>query len=122
MLKITKHSANRLDLELSGPLDSELMKLGLEDLLAKAEGIEHGRMLYSIFDFEMPTAGALGVELMRLPELFGLLRRFDKCAVLSNEMWLRTVAEFEGILIPGLEIKSFEFKDAETAEAWLDAA
>ena len=120
MLKIAKRDTNRLDLELSGPLDSELMQLGLDELVAQADGIEHGRMLYSILDFEMPTAGALGVELMRLPQLLGLIRRFDKCAVLSNEMWLRTIAEFEGILIPGLEIKSFEFKDAEAAEAWLE--
>ena len=119
MLKITKQNTHRLDLELSGPLDSELMKLGLDDLLAKSKDIEHGRMLYTIHDFEMPTAGALVVELMRLPELFGLLGRFDKCAVLSDTKWLRTVAEFEGILIPGLEIKAFEPHESNAAEAWL---
>lgn len=122
MLKVIKRSKNRLDLELSGPLDSKLMKIGLEDLLEKAQGIERGKMLYSILDFEIPTAGALGIELMRLPQLFALIRRFDRCAVLSNEMWLRTIAEFEGVLLPGLEIKSFEFKDFEAAVLWLEGS
>ena len=70
----------------------------------------------------MPTAGALVVEFSRLPGLFGLLRRFDRCAVLSNRTWLRTIAEFEGMLIPGLEIKAFEYADTEAAEAWLESA
>ena len=121
MLQMTKPTENRLDLELAGPMDSEMMRVALDDLLAKSEGIEHGTMLYNILDFEMPTAGALGIELMRLPELFGLLRRFDKCAIVSNTTWLRTVAEFEGMLIPRLEIKAFEVKDTAAAEAWLDA-
>ncbi len=121
MLTVTKISDDRLDLELTGMLDADMMALALDDLIEKSEGIEHGKMMYSIPEFEMPTAGALAIELTRLPGLFGLLQKFDRCAVLSNRTWLRTMAEIEGVMIPGLEIKAFEYKDAEAAEAWLES-
>ena len=119
MLKITKPSANRVDLELEGGIDGDTMRQGLDDLFEQSADVTKGRMLYRIVDFSMPTAEAIGVELRRLPQLFALVGRFERCAVLSDERWLRQVAEIEGALFPGLEIKSFELKDAEAAEAGL---
>jgi len=121
MLKITKPSANRVDIELSGTLDADTMRAGLDDLIAKSEGVTKGRMLYTVTDFSLPTLGALGVELHRLPKLFALLGKFERCAVLSDAGWLRTAAEIEGAVIPGIAIKSFELHETEAAEAWLAA-
>jgi hypothetical protein len=121
MLKITKSAANRVDIELDGTLDAETMRVALDDLIAKSEGIAKGRMLYTVTDFSLPTLGALGVELQRLPKLFALLGKFERCAVLSDTAWLRTAAEIEGAVIPGIEIKSFELDEAAAAEAWLAA-
>lgn len=119
MLTITKLAPNRVDIDLSGGIDAEIMTAGLDDLIAKSEGVENGRMLYRIIDLAMPSLGALGVELTRLPHLFSLLGKFDRCAVLSDAGWLRTAAEIEGAIIPGLDIKAFELADVDTAEAWL---
>ncbi len=119
MLKITKPSANRVDIELEGTLDAETMAAALDDLIAKSADVSGGRMLYTVTDFSLPTLGALGVELQRLPKLFALLGKFDRCAVLSDTAWLRTAAEIEGAVIPGIEIKSFEPQEAAAAEAWL---
>ena len=119
MLTITKPAPNRIDIEFRGALDAETMRLALDDLIEKSEGVTNGRMLYTIPEFSMPTLGAIGVELKRLPKLFGLLGKFDRCAVLSDAGWIRTAAEIEGALIPGLQIKSFELDDTEAAEAWL---
>ena len=121
MLIVTKQAPDRLDVELDGLLDAELMRIGLDDLIAKSEGIKHGRMLYRITHMEMPTGGALGVEFTRLPQLFSLIGRFERCAVLADEGWLRMAAEIEGMLIPGLTIKAFPLDEAEAAEAWLSA-
>lgn len=121
MLKITKPAADRVDIELSGTLDAETMGAALDDLIAKSEDVSKGRMLYTVTDFQLPTLGALGVELQRLPKLFALLGKFERCAVLSDAGWLRTAAEIEGAVIPGIEIKSFELHEAEAAEAWLAA-
>ena len=122
MLKTTKTSSNRLDLELSGSLDSAEMRAALNDLLEKAEGITHGKMIYRILDFEMPTMSAIAVELQLLPKLFGVIAQFEKCAVLSDAAWIRTAAEIKGAVIPSLEIKSFSLSETEAAEAWLEGA
>ncbi len=119
MLTISKPSPDRVDIELSGTLDAEGMRTALEDLIAKSEDVANGKMLYKIPEFAMPTLGALGVELQFLPKLFGLLGKFDRCAVLSDASWIRTAAEIEGALFPGITIKSFELDQGEAAEAWL---
>lgn len=119
MFTVTRNGSNRLDIELGGKLDSEAMKFALDDLLAKAEGIENGKMLYRIRDFDFPSIGALAVEFSRLPKLFGLIRHFDRVAVVCGQSWLRSASEIEGAFIPGMEIKAFEPGDETAAEAWL---
>ena len=121
MLKITKPSANRVDLDLSGELDAAEMQTGLDRLIAEAEGVENGVMLYTITSFAIPTMGALGIEFTRLPSLFALLGKFDKCAVVTDIEWIKTAAEIEGAIIPGLDIKAFSFSEQDQAEAWLTA-
>ena len=119
MLHVVSKGTNRLDLEFSGKLDADAMKIGLDELISKSEGIEHGRMLYRIHDFDIPTFGALAVELSRIPDLFGLIRKFDRVAVLANQGWIRKVSEIEGALFPGVEIKAFDLDAEGEAEAWL---
>jgi len=119
MFSITKPSENRIDIKIDGTIDGEAMRAGLDDLIANSEEISHGSMLYTITNFSMPTLGAMGVEFAKLPKLFQLLSKFDRCAVISNESWIRTAAEIEGAIIPGLKIKSFEFEEVEEAETWL---
>jgi hypothetical protein len=119
MLKVSKVDANRVDIELSGILDSDTMRAGLDDLIKYSDGVVDGRMLYRITDFSMPTLGAFGVEFTRLPQLFGLIRKYDRCAVLCDTEWVRKIAEIEGALFPGLEIQAFDLKDSIAAEAWL---
>lgn len=122
MLKVTKPSSDRLDVEFSGTLNADAMNAALNDLITQSEGIKNGRMLYTISDFEMPTLGALGVELRFMPKLFDLIGKFDKCAVLSDTRWIRTVAEIEGAVIPNLEIKSFPMISRQAAEDWLNGS
>lgn len=119
MFTITKPAANRVDIEVSGRIDSDEMARGLDDLLDKSQDVNAGVMLYQIKGFAFPDLGALAAEMARLPKLFGLLGRFDRCAVVSDAAWIRTAAEVEGALFPGLEIKSFDLGDGDVAEAWL---
>lgn len=119
MLEIVKTSTNRIDIHLSGKITSAEMAIALDDLIEASQPIENGRMFYVIEALEMPELGAIAIELTRLPKLFGLISKFDKCAVLADAGWLRTIAEIEGALIPGFEIKSFKTDEAENAEAWL---
>lgn len=119
MFKVTKQSNNRVDIEFSGTLDADGMRIAMDELLKESENVEDGRMLYRIGDFKMPTLGALAVEFSKLPKLFGLLGKYDKCAVLSDTAWVKKATEIEGALIPGIEIKSFGRSEHEAAEEWL---
>lgn len=119
MLKITKPEANRVDIELSGRVGSDEMAKGLDDLLEKSQDVNEGLMLYTISSFAFPDFSAIAVEMARLPKLFSLLARFDRCAVLSDAAWIRTAAEVEGGLLPGIDIKAFDLPARDQAEAWL---
>jgi len=119
MLKVTKSSPTRVDIELNGQLDADDMRAALDELIEKSQDVVEGQMLYRISDLAIPTLGAMGVEFSRLPKLFGLLGKFDKCAVLSDAGWIRKAAEIEGAIFPGITIKSFDLSENEAAEQWL---
>ena len=121
MLTITKPAPDRVEILLSGRLDGEAMRNGLDELFALSEDVTSGVMLYRISDLKMPDLGAIAVEFARLPKLFALLRKFDKCAVLADEAWLRKAAEIEGMILPGFEIRSFALSEEDAANAWLAA-
>ncbi len=119
MFTVTPNGLNRVDIELGGKLDSDAMKVALDDLAEKTKDIKNGRMLYRVNDFQFPTLGAIAVEFSRLPKLLSLICKFDRVAVLADKNWVRKVSEIEGALIPGLDIKSFELDQEAEAEAWL---
>jgi hypothetical protein len=119
MFTVTPNGTNRVDIEFSGKLDSDEMKIALDELESKTRDIENGRMLYRVGDFQLPTLGAIAIEFSRLPSMFGLIRKFDRCAVLADQKWIKKISEIEGALIPGLEIKGFDPDQESDAEAWL---
>ena len=121
MFKIKRINENRLDIEMSGKLDSEGMAKALDELVEKSAGIENGKMLYDVIDYQLPTLGALTLELKRMPEMFGLIKNFRWAAVLSDKTWLKTISELEGKLMPGLEIKAFDRDERAAAELWLES-
>ena len=119
MLQIEKIGNQHLNITLSGRLNKEQMNQARDDLMAKSRGVEHGTMLYDIVDFKLPEPRAIVAEAMRMPSLLGLIRRFDRVAVLADQSWLQKISELEGMLIPGLELKAFSRADRTAAEVWL---
>ena len=119
MFTIDARDSGRLDITISGRIREEEMERALDELSEKAQDIENGRMLYTIDDFKFPSLGALAVEFSKLPQLFGIIKKFDRAAVLADEGWIQKISELEGALIPGLEIKAFNRSDVAAAEAWL---
>lgn len=49
--------------------------------------------------------------------MFGLIKKFDRVAVLSDKTWLKQLIAIEGALFPGLEIKTFDGDKKAEAEA-----
>ena len=116
-LKIT--GENRVDFAFTGKIDSEGMRQVLDEFEDKLAAMENVRMLYRIEDFEMPTLGAMMVKLGELPSLLKLMKRIDKVAMLVDKKWIQKVADLEGALFPGLDIKGFDLDKGADAEAWL---
>ncbi len=119
MFTVTRVGANRLDITMSGKLDAEQMQQALNELLITSEGIENGKMLYDIAEYHLPSLDAIIIEFSRFPEMIGFMKKFARAAVLTNATWLKMASEFEGVLIPGLEIKAFGRDQKAEAEAWL---
>ena len=121
MYRIESKGPNRLDLEFSGKLNSDDMQSLLDELIQQSEGVVHGRMLYRIGDFQMPTLGAVAIKLSHMPDLFRLIHKFDRIALVVERSWLQKASELESKLIPGLEIKAFDPAQETAAEHWLAA-
>ncbi|MEL7150129.1 MAG: STAS/SEC14 domain-containing protein [Pseudomonadota bacterium] len=119
MFDITKDPKGYVHLTISGPIDSDEMRKGLEAFLACLEDGKKTDFLYTISDFEMPSLQAIGVEFTYIPMLLASLRKIGKVALISDQAWLRKAAEVEGKLIPGLTIESFQPSERWQAEAWL---
>lgn len=119
MYTVSNPGPNRVDVAIRGSLDREAVEGMIDQLIAQSETVSGGRMLYWITEFSMPGIGAWAVEFRRLPQLFALIRRFDRIAVVSDAGWIRRGAEIEGALIPGLAIRSFAPDATDAAEAWL---
>jgi hypothetical protein len=122
MFQVGTEADGLIVVEIGERIDSEAMRAGLELLFRATRGRRDAPMLYRIRNLEMPTAGALMVELGQIPQLFGLIRTLGKIAVLADRDWLRRAAEIEGGLIPGLTIRAFEPGDEAAARAWLSGA
>lgn len=120
MLEVTKLKNDLVKVVVSGSIDKATMEKGLDELMEVSQDMQHGRMLYRINDFAMPSMGAIAVELQKMPDLLRLITRFDKAAVIANQSWIRTAANIEGMLIPGLEIETFEPDQEDEAMIWLD--
>jgi len=121
MFKVLKKGSDRLDIELSGKLDADEMRMALDDLAEKSQGIENGKMLYDVVDFHIPSLEAIAIEFSRLPAMLKLIQNFSRAAVLSDKTWLKKISELEGALLPGLEIKAFNRDQKEEAETWLSS-
>ena len=121
MLKMGKESETLFTIHLDGRITAAEMNAELDKLLEMSADVKGGRLLYDVRNFKMPEFGALVVEFRKLPALLGLIRRFDKAALLAEETWLRKFAEWEGALFPGLEIRSFSHDEEQAAREWLMA-
>lgn len=118
-MRVERSGKNRLDIVMTGRVDSDAMSEILQQLIDKSEGIKDGKMMFDIVDYQMPTLGAIMVELSRLPAMLSFIRKFDSAAVLADETWVRKISEWEGHILPWLTIKSFHRDQKAEAEIWL---
>ena len=117
--RVDVRGPGRVDVQFSGKLDSDAMRRAIAELRRKTAGIEGGRMLFRVGEYRLPTLGAIAVELCHCVELLGMIRRFERVAVIAGQNWIRAASRIEGALFPGLQIRPFDVSEAQAAEAWL---
>ena len=118
MFKIIRKN-DRIEIEISGKLDTQNMIIALDELMSLSENIENGTMLFDVIDYHLPSLGAIKEEFSRLPSMLGFMKKFTRAALLTDKTWLKMIAELEGAVYPGLEIKAFRRNQRSEAEAWL---
>ncbi len=121
MMNISKVISDRVEVEFSGKIDGEQMTKVIDDMFAAIADMENGLLMYHIGELEMPTVGAIAVELKNLPKIFRLAHKIDRIAVVCDQGWIQTATEIEGKIIPGLEMKSFDLDKENAAIEWLEA-
>ncbi|MDX8381988.1 MAG: STAS/SEC14 domain-containing protein [Ghiorsea sp.] len=119
MFKIKLIQPNVLQINVGGKLDATNMQRGLDEFLSQANDIQQGQLLYVVRDLHMPTLEAVGIEFSKICDMFGLIKKFSKAAVLTDRKWIQTVSEIKGSLLPGITIKAFDLAQKEEALAWL---
>jgi len=119
MFTVERVAEDRLDITMSGKLDTDGMTRALDELVEKSEGIVDGRMLYDVVEYHLPSLGAIALEFSRMIPMLKLMRRFERAAVLCDQQWIRTVSGLEGLLMPHLSIRAFRRDDRVDAERWL---
>ena len=121
MMSLTKVSNNRVHVEFGGKIDRDQVTKVLDEMFAAIADRELGLLMYRIGKLEMPTLGAIAVELKNLPKIFRLVQKIDRIAVVCDQGWIQTATEIEGKLIPGLKMKSFDLDKENAAIEWLEA-
>lgn len=121
MFDITSDERGFVRLTISGKITEDEMKRGLEEFLAIVETADKTDFLYTIEAFEFPELQAIAVEFGYLPRLFASISKIGKVAVVADQAWLRKVADVEGMMIPGLTMKTFNHEEMDSAKAWLRA-
>jgi hypothetical protein len=75
---------------MSGKLDKDGMLIALDELVEKSEGISNGKMLCEVVDYHLPSLGAIGIELSRIPEMSGFIKKFSREQKSEAVEWLES--------------------------------
>ena len=105
--------------DVTGTIDAISMETGLEAFLAATAGLDHLDILYRIHGMDLPTLGAIAVELQHLPALFGVLARMRKVALIADRHWIEVAAQAEAGIFRSIRLAVFQPGQELEARAWL---
>jgi len=88
------------------------MKIALDQFIKLAETIYQVNMLYTIVDFHLPSLGAIIHEFSRIPSMLGIIKYFDRVAVLIDKAWLQKAVEIEREINTRARDESILFRSA----------
>ncbi len=105
----------------SGKVTKEDVELAWASLDAALDEAETIGLYAEVVGLDGFTLAGLVEDLARGIKALGEWGRFARYAVVSDKAWLRTLADLEGKLLPGIEIRTYTPEEAPAAVAWLTA-
>jgi hypothetical protein len=63
------------------------MKIAIDELVTKSENIVNGKILYVVINFHLQMLSIIGIDFSRLPSMLGLMKKFNRAAVLTDKKW-----------------------------------
>lgn len=105
----------------SGKVTKEDVELAWASLDAALDEAETIGLYAEVVDLGGVTLTGLVEDLAHAIKALGEWHRFARYAVVSDKAWLRTLADVEGKLLPGIEIRTYTPEESEAAIAWLTA-
>lgn len=75
MFSIRQPGRNRLDMTMSGRLNTGEMRSSPDELATRSMHIRDGQLLYEVVEFYLPTPAAIQLEFSRLPSMRGFLKK-----------------------------------------------
>lgn len=103
-------------------IDGTVTAPDLDDLYAAVEKAMDGKGPVHLFGEIHGVGGltleALGNNFKRGIALLPRIGRVDRYAVVTDKNWIATMAQFEGAIIPGLDVKTWPVAERAAALEW----
>ena len=106
-------------MRVSGTVTQEEMAEGLGWFSEVAEANDNFNMCVDMAQSDFDGLGDVRKGFTRVADVLRAVPSVDKCAVLTDSMFLRNSAKVEGAVIPGLEIEAYKIEDIAPAVSWL---
>jgi len=106
-------------MSVSGTVSQEEMAESLGWFSDVAESNDNFNMCVDMAKSDFDGLGEVRKGFTRVADVLRAVPSVDKCAVLTDSMFLRNSAKVEGAVIPGLEIEAYKIEDIAPAVSWL---
>lgn len=103
----------------SGVIAAEPMASGLEWFREAGAANGDFNIHVSMPKAAFPDLGAVGKGFRAVADVLRAVQGADKCAVVTDSMFIQNTAKVEGAVIPGLTIRAFNSEEDSYALAWL---
>lgn len=118
--KIIFEDENVLTFRWEGKFDKKAFEKAMDEFLPELRNRDHFNVYIEVLDIEGMDANAVWQDLKFSAGNFNdLVKKIDKVAVVTDSSWLKNLSETSYKLIPGIELKAYNFDESKAAKEWV---
>lgn len=114
-----KFEDNVAHIRVKGSLAQDALEAGLDWMDEAAEANDNFNIRVEMAQDDFEDLSEIRSEFTRVGRMLRHAPAAEKCAVLTDSLFLRNSAKVEGAALPGLELNTFDLKAQEVAQNWL---